>query len=262
MTIYDSDYVSELNAQEEVLKTHNQAVVDSVAESHEQVEQVETVEDNEVQEAQPEQQESDSDRNWKAVRAKEKEMEAELSRLREEQAYLKGQFDSRKESEPQPKNEMDSLDPDDLLSVSQGRKLVEDMKRQYEDQIADMRLEQEENRIRSQFSDYDEVLEKYSIPLLKTNPDFANGFRTAQNKAQYAYQIGKGQMLENKLQEMEKVQAEPQRSRAERIVENARRPGTLSSARGGQPKLSQADYWAALSDSDFAKEAQKNLGEI
>ena len=49
--------------------------------------------------------------------------------------------------------------------------------------------------------------------------------------------------------------------KAQRIVENANKPGTLSSARGGQPSLSKADYYASMSDAEFSKMVEKNLLE-
>jgi len=58
------------------------------------------------------------------------------------------------------------------------------------------------------------------------------------------------------------TQAQTQKSTiAEKIVENSRKPGTLSSA-GGQSVLSKADYYASMSDKQFAEFASKNLEGI
>ena len=48
---------------------------------------------------------------------------------------------------------------------------------------------------------------------------------------------------------------------AQRIVENARKPGTLSQG-GGQAALSKADYFASMSDAEFMKMATRNLEGI
>ena len=54
----------------------------------------------------------------------------------------------------------------------------------------------------------------------------------------------------------------PQKSEnAQRIVDNSKKPGTLSQA-GGQAALSKADYFASMSDAEFMKMANRNLDAI
>jgi len=48
---------------------------------------------------------------------------------------------------------------------------------------------------------------------------------------------------------------------AQRIVENARKPATLSQA-GGQSVLSKADYYATMSDAEFMKMANQHLESV
>jgi hypothetical protein len=56
-------------------------------------------------------------------------------------------------------------------------------------------------------------------------------------------------------------QPSQQSMNAQRIVENARKPGTLAQA-GGQSALSKADYFATMSDAEFMKMASKHLDTI
>jgi hypothetical protein len=63
-------------------------------------------------------------------------------------------------------------------------------------------------------------------------------------------------------QQMQGQQVATTRSEnAQRIVENAKKPGTLSQA-GGQGALSKADYYASMSDQEFMRMASRNLEGI
>ena len=62
-------------------------------------------------------------------------------------------------------------------------------------------------------------------------------------------------------QAQEHQMAATRNENAQRIVENAKKPGTLSQA-GGQGALSKADYFASMSDQEFMRMASKNLEGI
>lgn len=114
----------------------------------------------------------------------------------------------------------------------------------------------EELTVAQTYPDYAEVLEKYLTPLIRQKPHFAEMIKSSQNKAYTAYEIG----LMAKHMEGNKAQT-IKSDNAQRIVENSRKPGTLSQA-GGQSTLSKADYFASMSDSEFLKFAQRNLDGI
>ena len=119
-----------------------------------------------------------------------------------------------------------------------------------------------ELQVQQQHSDYAEVINRYSVPLAKSDPTFVDALNRAENKALFAYQQGK---REQRLQEAEgklrELQAPKVSETAQRIVENSRKPGTLSQA-GGQGALSKADYYATMSDQEFMKFAGRNLEGI
>jgi hypothetical protein len=122
-----------------------------------------------------------------------------------------------------------------------------------------------ELQVKSQNPDYDEVTSKYGIPLIEKEPDFAQGFlnANASNRASYLYKIGKMAMMAEQRQQPEPVQQAPQPSQAaQRIVDNSRKPGTLSNAVGGSGNLSKADYYATMSDSEFHAMVKRNLDDI
>lgn len=262
MTIYDADYADQLAAEEAATKT--QAVNDSVAESPVAIAEEQEIIQEPVAEVQEEV--SNKEMNFRALRDSMAQMKAEREA---ERAQYQRQLDElRMQMHQVPKQEskhaLDDQSDDDLLTVGKYRQTVREMQQRHEEQLAQLRLEQEEVRARIQNPDYDEVMEKYSIPLLKENRDFARAFQASENKAAFAYQLGKMQMLSQQAsQPVEKSVEQPQPSRnAQRMVDNARKPGTLSSARGGQPSLSKADYWATCSDAEFQAEMAKNLAEV
>ncbi len=108
------------------------------------------------------------------------------------------------------------------------------------------------------------MIQKFALPLVQQKPHLAEGIQGASNKALYAYELGKmAQMAAQRAQTPveEPVGAPAINSNAQRIVENSRKPGTLSQA-GGQGALSKADYYASMSDAEFAKFATRHLEQI
>jgi len=265
MTIYDQDFAHELAAMEAQEQSHITAVNDSLAESPVAIaEEVEAVQQPETV-AETQHELSDKELNFRALRDSVAELkaerEAERARYERELEELRAQMHQAHKQEQ--KNALDDQSDDDLLTVGKYRQTVREMQEQHQRELQQLRVEQEEMKARVQYSDYDEVMEKYSIPLLKTNRDFARAFQASENKANFAYELGLMAMAKQNASQPapEPVAPEPSRN-AQRMVENARKPGTLSNARGGQASLSKADYWATCSEADFQKELAKNLAEV
>lgn len=158
----------------------------------------------------------------------------------------------RQDSRPpevERKEMFDGRDEDDTPTVGELRREWQAKELGYQQRLEEMEVSQ-------RYSDYGEVMEKFTIPLMREKPHLVQGIQGAQNKALYAYELGK------LAQQGKQVQAPPQVSEsAQRIVENARKPGTLSSA-GGQSVLSKADYYATMSDAEFIRMASRNLDQI
>ena len=154
-----------------------------------------------------------------------------------------------RQPEVERKEMFDGRDEDDTPTVGEMRREWQVKERGYQERLEEMEVAQ-------RYSDYGEVMEKFTIPLMREKPHLVQGIQGAQNKALFAYELGK------LAQQSSQVQAQPQVSEtAQRIVENARRPGTLSSA-GGQSVLSKADYFATMSDAEFIRMASRNLDQI
>jgi len=151
-----------------------------------------------------------------------------------------------------PKKEaFDGMKDDDVASVGE-------LRREFAAREAEYQARLEELTVQQQFPDYAEVMNKHLSPLVKEKPHLIKEIMRAENKALFAYEIGK------MAQQAKSIPPPPepqQSSHAQKIVENSRKPGTLSQA-GGQAALSKADYFATMSDQEFMKFASRNLEGI
>jgi len=256
MTIYDQDYVAELSAQEEAQASPNTGVMDPVAEDQEPAGYQMGGEDleEEVVEEQPE---SDKELNFKALREELAYIKEERDRLRQE--FRDYQRLERREPEAPRERYLDKIADDDIVTGAQLKQSLKEKEAAYQQKLQDQELYLQELKVRSQFPDYDEVIAKYGVPLIENEPDLAQGFVSAGNKAAFLYKIGKMAMNS---QAREEVRAPDPRQKAERIVENSKKPGTLSNPVGGAGTLSKVDYIASMSDEQFAALIKKNLEEI
>lgn len=197
---------------------------------------------------------SQQELNFKALREEVDRIKAERDEFRQNLELLRANVQQQQQppSPPEKKKILDGLADSDVPNVSEIRQAFEQREAEYQ-----MRLE--ELQVQQQHSDYAEVLEKYTAPLLKQKPHLAEGIYGARNKALFAYELGK--MAQAQQQPIPQKQSASPSETAQRIVENARKPGNLANV-GGQSVLSKADYYATMSDAEFAKLASKNLGEI
>ena len=205
---------------------------------------------------------SEKEYNFKALRDSvsqlKEEREAERQRYQQELENVRYQMQQMQAPQKAPSDPLDDLEGSDLLTVDKFRKAQQVQQQRYEQELSNLRYENLENRARLRHTDYNDVMEKYSIPLLRNDPDFASGFRNASDPAEYAYKIGLMMM-----QSEQQRQPEPQISRdAQRLVENARKPSTLSNVRGGQQAISTAELYETMSDKDFAALVQRNLERL
>lgn len=195
--------------------------------------------------------------------AERREYQVQLEMLRANLAQQQYQ----KPPEPvQSKRMFDGMKEDDVPNVAEIRA---EMNREWAQKEQVYQAKLEELQVQQMHPDYAEVIEKYALPLVKQKPHLAEGLQGATNKALYAYEIGKmaqqmqgQQIAQQKATEAAQRNESTQRNEnAQRIVENSRKPGTLSQA-GGQATLSKADYFASMSDQEFMKMASKNLEQI
>lgn len=179
--------------------------------------------------------------------AQKQEFQLQLDMLRANVAQTHQQ---RPQEEPR-KQAFDGMKEDDVPSVGE-------LRREFAAREAEYQQRLEELQVQQQFPDYAEVMNKHLAPLVKDKPHLIKEIMRAENKALFAYEIGKMAQQAYKAPEPPTQQ---QSNAAQRIVENSKKPGTLSQA-GGQAALSKADYFASMSDAEFMKMASRNLEGI
>lgn len=155
----------------------------------------------------------------------------------------------RANSEPQAKQPaaFDTLEDDDILTVGQAKKQLEAMQRS-------MREQTEELRMSTAHQDYNEVITKWLPEAIKENPKIADWIKSSNSPYEQAYYYAKRSDAFLK----EKV-ANTRSPAAQKVQENMSRPGNLSSM-GSNSAVSQPSMWREMSDADFMRTANKNLG--
>lgn len=190
--------------------------------------------------------------NFEALRSEIDRMKADRDAEKREHALQLELLRVNSQQQQAQKEEpamFEGMSDSDLPSVGDFRKEWDKREQTYKARL-------DELEFASTHSDYAEVLDKYLKPLVNENPLLAQGIGKHPTPAAYAYQLAK------LYQQAKSSQTQTTTSRdAQRMVENSRKPGTLSQA-GGQGALSKADYYGSMSDEQFYKLASKNLGEI
>jgi hypothetical protein len=198
---------------------------------------------------------SESVERLKAEREAEKrEHQLQLDMLRANLVQRNTQQD-----QPKPRKMFDGMEDGEIPNVGELRQAWNEREVAYNEKI-------EELQVASNYPDYAEVLTKHGKRLAETDPVFLQGLRGAENKALFAYQYAK---REQRFQELEAQVSNNKApnplstpsNNAQKIVDNARKPGTLAQA-GGQSVLSKADYFETMSDAEFMKYAGKHLEGI
>lgn len=151
--------------------------------------------------------------------------------------------------QPQERKFLDGMKEDDIPNVGELRREWDQKETMYQARLEELQFAQSH-------PDYAEVLDKYLAPLVKQKPHLARGIQASDHPSLMAYELGK---MAQQMQE--RRESTVVNENAQRIVENAKKPGTLSQA-GGQSALSQADYYASMTDREFMKFAGKNLEGI
>lgn len=137
---------------------------------------------------------------------------------------------------------------------------VRELRSEWNAREASYKMRLEELQTQTQYPDYNEVLNKYLAPLIKQKPHLSQGIESSSNPSLMAYELGKMYQASQHMPSPE-PQIQQRSETAQRIVDNSRKIGTLSQA-GGQTALSQADYFATMSDAEFMRMASKNLEGI
>jgi hypothetical protein len=194
---------------------------------------------------------SDKEMNFRAIREQLDQMKQERDELVREhrlQVDLLRANLQPKQVEPEAPKAFKGMNDDDIPSVADLRRELASREDAYRTRIEELEFQQSH-------PDYSEVLNKYLAPLVKEKPYLAREIQNSQSPSAMAYELAK---LAEQARGNQMTTEPKKNANAQRIVENARKPGTLSQA-GGQGALSKADYYESMSDEDFYRLASKNL---
>lgn len=181
-----------------------------------------------------------------AERAERQRLQDELQLVKDNMQLMMAQQRSQHHEQSRPQNDFDGLTDDDVLTVGEFKKVFQQKERQYQMSIEELRMTQ-------RHPDYQQVVTQYLPEVLKNNPSLRN---TLEQTGDYelAYYLAKNSEGYKSSTKKAKKNAD-----AERIVENAQRAGSLSSV-GQTSPINEAKRYRDMSDADFRKQVQKNLG--
>jgi hypothetical protein len=147
------------------------------------------------------------------------------------------------------RDEMDSMDDDDVLTVGEAKKYLGKIQQNYQTSVEELRVQQK-------YTDYNEVVTKYLPEVVQKNPALSNTLKTDPNRYELAYYLAKNS------DSYRGATAEVKKStEAQRIIDNGQRAGSLSAVGSTSPQ-SQVSNFKNMTDSDFMKLHKKNLGHF
>lgn len=198
-------------------------------------------------------QESAKELNFKALRE-------EAARLKEESAYWKGQAEaySRQPARTEVHQEeaAKAIDWDDGNDV---KRAWETLRRENEALRMEVKDSLAAAQTKATHNDWNAMVTQHVPQLTGKNPIFAEMIKNASNPYEAAYLLA--ELNARASQPTQQAQVPVQPNYGQRAMHNASKPQTLNSV-GGQGQLSAADYYANMSDADFAKIASRNLANI
>ena len=131
--------------------------------------------------------------------------------------------------------EFGNLQDDDILTVGEAKKHLSKLRNDYQMSVEELKMQQA-------FPDYGDTVRKYLPDVLREDPDLRAEIENARNPYKLAYTLAK--RSDKYLQQSSKA---TKSDTAERILENSKRPGSLSSV-GSTTSKSQMGNWKSMSD--------------
>lgn len=180
----------------------------------------------------------------KAERQERQQLQEQMKMLQDHVSLMQAN------AQPQPQqDEYAGLADDDVLTVGEAKKFMGQMQQNYQSSV-------EEIRVQQKYSDYNDVVTKYLPDVVKNNPALKSTLQNDPNRYELAYYLAKQSDSYRDTTHETKKSAD-----AQRIVENGQKAGNLS-AMGGTVSQSHTGNYKGMSDSDFMKMANKNMGRF
>jgi hypothetical protein len=199
---------------------------------------------------------SDKEMNFRALRE-------ETAKLKQESEYWRGQAEAYSKTplrQPEPETtQEDALSALDWDSGRDVQKAFEAIRQENQLLRQEMKDSIAAIATKSQHQDWNNMVTQHVPQLTSKNPIFAEMIQKASNPYEAAYLLAELNARASQTgQDKNPVQTN---SNAQRAIANAQKPQTLASV-GGNGTLSNADYYASMSDEDFMKVAARNMANI
>lgn len=137
-----------------------------------------------------------------------------------------------------------NLEDDDLLDAKTARKIVQQQSKQNQQAFSEL-------QVRSQFQDYDDVIQNQLPKVIEEKPYLKEAIMSSQNPYVLAYELGKSAKAKTDQNSQEQGTLEQQ------LDKYANTPGSPSQTSGQGGPTSGADHYANLSMEDLDKEIAK-----
>jgi len=174
----------------------------------------------------------------------------ERQRLQEEMQMMKNHLELMQMNQQKPEEKqdpMDQLQDDDVLTVGEAKKYLNQMNQQYQMSIEELKMTQKN-------PDYQDMVTRYLPEVLKEKPYLRNTLQNDPNRYQIAYDLAKqAASYRNDTKEAKKTK------QAEKILKNQNQPGSLSQV-GHNTSVSAPSGYKNMSDADFKALVTKNMG--
>jgi hypothetical protein len=197
-------------------------------------------------EASPEQQQGQSVplSALQSERAHRQQLQDELKVIKDHLALMQTQ--QVRQPIQQAPDEFQGLDDSDVMTVGDYKKMTGKYAQQFQTSLAELKMQQK-------YPDYQQVITKYLPDVIKQNPGLRTTLEATQDY-ELAYYLAKNS--DSYRNENKQIQ---RNADAERIVQNANKAGNLSSM-GQVSAINQAKRFKDMSDDEFRKVMNKNLG--
>ncbi len=146
-------------------------------------------------------------------------------------------------------DEYADMSDDDVLTVGEAKKFMGKIQQNYQSSVEELRMQQKH-------TDYNDVVTKYLPDVVAKNPALKTTLQNDANRYELAYYLAKNSDSYREANHEVKKSTE-----AQRIIDNGQRAGSLSAVGGTSPQ-SQVSSYKNMSDAEFMKKANRNLGRF
>jgi len=178
-----------------------------------------------------------------AERKQRQELQTNMKMMQDHLELMRANQSQQKPEEDQFSN----LQDDDVLTVGEAKKFMGSIQSNYQMSIEELKMQQA-------YPDYAETVKDYLPDVLKENPDLREDIQRAKNPYKLAYFLA---------QKSDKFKSDKKKvvknDRAERILENSQRSGSLSAV-GQKTPTSNSKAWKNMSDEEFMQQVNVNMG--